>query len=347
MMDKIIAYYNKHADIIQNETLSGTNTVSTGDETKENDNTNSFFGVFAGMFQGGLTAADFMEKNNQTNQFGDPAIVNVLLEEVWSKTTSFLRIILGNGQRDNVSVNPTTDLILRFISTINDNAPQKNYDDLGKAFLDGITNSVNNLKQLTRSADSQSKRYGDALVLFEACFQGLCKCSPDSQILQRTTEKLLTEALPSFNSRPLYEDKKTLTNEKLVICVCKTLHQSQNVEKTLTRIFPYLTQLITYDSFELRKEVGCALAKIDVSGIIKRLETAESNSSKANELNQKLTSDMKNYEVEIKQVRNLKSKAEEAEELNSTLMKEVERLKAKNDELERQVAVFSEGSAYT
>ena len=346
-MDKIIASHNQHANIVQSDPLSETNTAPTQDETKEDNNTNSFFSIFAGMFQGGLTAADFMEKNNQTDQFGDPALINTLLEEVWSKTTCFLRMILSNGQRENDSVNLSTDLILKFISTINENAPQKNYDDLGKAFLDGIFNSVNNLKQLTSSDDSQSKRYGDALVLFEACFQGLCKCSPDSEILQTTTEKLISEALPSLTSRPVYEDKKVLTNEKIVISVCKTLHQSQNVENTLICIFPYLTKLTTFDSFELRKEVSCALAKINISDIIRRLETAESNSNKADELNQRLTNDMKNYEVEIKQARNLKAKAEEAEELNSTLMREVERLKAKNDELERQVAVFSEGSAYT
>jgi hypothetical protein len=157
-----------------------------------------------------------------------------------------------------------------------------------------------------------------ALDVFLACFMGLCQKMPASPAVRTLAYQILGE----IESTAAKDDKSALelkTQQNLALAVCESLKATSSQE-LLVGLFPVLCRLTNVDNDGLRRAAGAILGGIKISEAISR---------------ERQRAD----EAEIK--------AKEVEEENNALLEEIDYLQAENEELQRQLAVFSESSDFT
>ena len=161
-----------------------------------------------------------------------------------------------------------------------------------------------------------SKVIDGAVDVFLACFMGLCQNMPSSPAVQTLTNRILgeIESTSTTASSPLVAK----THQNLALAVLESLKASSS-EELLIGLFPMLCRLTNVENDGLRRAAGGILGGVNVSEAILR---------------------------ERRRAEEAETRAREIEEENNALLEEVEYLHAENEELQRQLAVFSESSDF-
>jgi hypothetical protein len=314
------------------------------------------FEIMVNIFQGGLQAADSIDKDFTKYDYQDKNDANLLLENVWTKSISFLRIVVESHEYNSGYLHiQRTKSIMKLLSISSRFFPERIYDKLGTLYSFGVTHTSCLLRSTKfpnfleeSKKEITCRQRVNLLSVFESCFQGLCKCMPGSKLLQSCTGNLLVSVVEDIHSHLDHEPGIYFNaNEKIAISICKTITEGKNLEDLAVRIFPYLSKLVNVANKDLRSEISAVLTKINMEDMLKRMEAAEFCSKEAKKINDILSLENDNLMSKLEQMDEITVRAKNSEILNMQLMKEVERLKSKNEELERQVAIFSEGSAYT
>ena len=156
-----------------------------------------------------------------------------------------------------------------------------------------------------------------AVDVFLACFMGLCQNMPSSPSVQTLTNQILGEIESTTNgvTPPLL----ARTQQNFALAVLESLKASSS-DEMLIGLFPMLCRLTNVENDSLRRAAGAILGSINISDAILR---------------------------ERRRVEEAERKAQEIEEENNALLEEVEYLQAENEELHRQLAVFSESLDFT
>lgn len=156
-----------------------------------------------------------------------------------------------------------------------------------------------------------------AVDVFLACFMGLCQKMPSCSAIQTLSHKILGELVsePQGAHFPVEGEAK----QNLALAVCESL-QATDSQELLIGLFPILCRLTSDQNDSLRRTAGAILGGINISEAILR---------------------------ERRRASVAEIKAKEVEEENNALLEEIEYLQAENEELHRQLAVFSESSDYT
>jgi hypothetical protein len=167
------------------------------------------------------------------------------------------------------------------------------------------------------SAAYDPKVVDGAVEVFLACFMGLCQNIPSSHVIQTLTNQILGEIEPTSSSATSPLSMKT--QQKLALAVLESLKASSSND-LLIGLFPMLCRLTNVENDGLRKAAAAILGGVNISeAILRERRRAEESETRAREI----------------------------EEENNALLEEVEFLQAENEELQRQLAVFSESSDFT
>ena len=150
-----------------------------------------------------------------------------------------------------------------------------------------------------------------AVHVFLACFMGLCQKMPTCSAVTSLTNHILGDAIDSND-----EDGSVLfskTQQSLAIAVCESL-QTTTSQDLLVGVFPLLCRLTNVENDGLRRVAGRILGGVNLAQTISR---------------------------ERQRAQEADIRAQEVEEENSAMLEEIEYLQAENDELQRQLALFT------
>mmetsp|Transcript_31656 Transcript_31656/g.66573 ORF Transcript_31656/g.66573 Transcript_31656/m.66573 type:complete len:2054 (-) Transcript_31656:369-6530(-) len=157
-----------------------------------------------------------------------------------------------------------------------------------------------------------------AIHVFLACFMGLCQKMPTCPAVSSLTSKILGETIESENVLSGNAVLQSKTRQSLAIAVCESLRTTTS-QDLLVGVFPFLCRLTNVENDGLRRAAGKILGGMNLSEAISR---------------------------ERQQAEQANIRAREIEEENIAMCEEIEYLHAENEELQRQMAVFSESSDF-
>lgn len=152
-----------------------------------------------------------------------------------------------------------------------------------------------------------------AVHVFLSCFMGLCQKTPTCPAVKSLTDTILGDI---ESEDPLSENNAlhSKTMQSLAIAVCESLRTTTS-QDLLVGVFPLLCRLTNVENDGLRRAAGKVLGGVNLSEAISR---------------------------ERKRAERADIRATEIEEENIAMLEEIEYLQAENEELQRQLAVFSE-----
>jgi hypothetical protein len=158
-----------------------------------------------------------------------------------------------------------------------------------------------------------------AVDVFLACFMGLCQNMPSSDAVQTLTNQILGEIHIELQPTAASSSLSMKTQQSLALAVLESLKASSS-DDLLIGLFPLLCRLTNVENDGLRRAAGAILGGVNISeAILRERRRAEESETRAREI----------------------------EEENNALLEEVDFLHAENEELQRQLAVFSESSDFT
>lgn len=322
-------------DVLDKFVLSVSDGRRRNDDTPDSDD--SFqpslqFNLFVPILKGGVQAAIEIEDEN-TN--GDGLEQLELCDKFWSKTLVSLSCCLAPLTKSGFyapHTNATLDIIRNCVTTI----PVRKHEDLGKILADGALKSVEVAKS-TSLSESSSRRGSsdngsvnddeDALRIFRACFTSLFKFQANENLLFSISDSFLSNAIAAACNEPenLEEESSELldVDEEVGFAVCEAIKTVPGLKNLAIGLFPRFCTLTNVGSDRLRREAGAVLGSVDLNSVIQRMEEAEKRADVAEAANSKLQ--------------------EEFDELETYCSN----LKAENDELRQEVAIFSERSTFT
>lgn len=150
-----------------------------------------------------------------------------------------------------------------------------------------------------------------AVHVFLACFMGLCQKMPSCSAVTSLTNHILGEAIDSNDEGGSVLFSKT--QQSLAIAVCESL-QTTTSQDLLVGVFPLLCRLTNVENDGLRRVAGRILGGMNLAQAISR---------------------------ERQRAQEADIRAQEVEEENNAMLEEIEYLQAENDELQRQLALFT------
>ncbi|KAL7554854.1 hypothetical protein ACHAWF_018901 [Thalassiosira exigua] len=160
-----------------------------------------------------------------------------------------------------------------------------------------------------------SKAAEGSVHVFLSCFMALCQQMPTCPAVSSLTNQILGETIESED----IAGAQSKTRQSLAIAVCESLRTSTS-QDLLVGVFPLLCRLTNVENDGLRRAAGKILGGIDLSQAISR---------------------------ERQRAELAETKAMEIEEENIAMLDEIESLTAENEELQRQLVIFTESSDFT
>jgi len=256
-----------------------------------------------------------------------------VIDSIWDKIIDAVKTLLLECLIDGYANNSKSilDIIALFLLHL----PPRKYSTVGSILEKGANRAIEvafgkneDFDEHLTSADNIVE---GAIDIFLACFMGLCQKMPSSPALKSMTGQILGGTIESSDWPILggtIESSDWLTGNsshqvharhKLALAVCESLKTTSS-QDLLVSTFPLLCRLTNVANNNLREAAGQILGGINLADAIsrerERAETAE-------------------------------AKAREIEEENNALLEEVDYLQVENEELQRQLAVFSESADFT
>jgi transcription termination factor NusB len=252
------------------------------------------------------------------------------LDGLWDKEVVVLTHMLSpvRSQSQGPYISCAASL-LDILEAVVLHVPPSQHDSICPVLSSGSSTSVEVARLQTaimngdpKTAETRRKaktRREEAIMIFEACFSGMCSLQPQSPRLHDLTKNVLHGALtPDSNAAALSDDFDLRTD--VAVIVCQVIARNAEMERLVIAVFSLLCKLMSVDHEVLRTEAGILLGRVDVGQV---LETTTRRCELAEE------------------------RAQEAEEHIRELVDEIEDLREENDSLQQQILVYATSSALT
>jgi len=112
--------------------------------------------------------------------------------------------------------------------------------------------------------NTPSENVEDFLILFAACFSGMCKIKPEDKSMQNIAEQVLLSTIQTLESAPTEID----LNVKASLKICEVLQKVANVEIIVIAVLPQLSHLVGVEERSVRRAAGAVLAKANINGVL-------------------------------------------------------------------------------
>lgn len=282
-------------------------------ETRNGVNEN--YKLLVSLFQGGLEAASFIEKESRetvshstnTSSFVLASKHLEMIKDLWKLVVSALSYLLSPAISEDATFAPHTNDILEILSSCALFVPKWISVGMGEALAKGAMRAKSIAKNHGYRQDSESKKHSeDALKLFEACYIGLGRCQPESEDLQAITESSFRDAL-GFSLKSETNIPEVYVDFEVATIICEAL-KSESFSRggLIISNFSLLCQLINKDEEKIRRKAGGVLASVDVAGVLdaslRRAEIAEERAEAAEIQNQKLQLELNELRALVSEV---------------------------------------------
>lgn len=269
------------------------------------------YDIITSVIDSGLEAAAHIDSNTDDK---------TIIDSIWDRiiaTVSSLLLPPANNRYDGYAHHSKS--ILNIVAIVLSHMPLRKISLAEPMLENGATRAVDvafecNEKNQDDGGISYSQASEGAVHVFLACFMGLCQNSPTCPAVSALTQRLLEETVKSS----AYSGLESKTRQSLAIAVCESLRATTS-QDLLVGVFPLLCRLTNVENDGLRRAAGKILGGINLSEAITR---------------------------ERQQAEQANIRANEIEDENIAMLEEIEYLQSENDELQRQLAVFSEGSDF-
>ena len=279
--------------------------------TSPNNASEARYDFFIKVIDSGVEAVAHLEQKSKK----DTQVLDAIWDRVLAAVTSILLPAPLNRYDAYIFHSKS---FLEIVALVLLHLPKRKYKQAESMLEQGAHRAVEvafefNVETATRA----SKLIDGAVDVFLACFMGLCQNMPASSAVQVLTDQILGEIEKTTVN--VTSPMLAKTQQSLALAVCESLKTSSS-DDLLIGLFPMLCRLTNVENDSLRRAAGAILGGVNVSQAILR---------------------------ERRRAEEAETKAQEIEEENNALLEEVEYLQAENDELQRQLAIFSESSDFT
>lgn len=282
------------------------------------------YALLVPIIESALESADRLDKPENNGE--DSAWLDPLWEKVIEVLTHCLTPVRTASHGSYIA---RSSSLLDILQSVVSHSPTRKDNVICGILSSGVTSSIDVAQSQACIADDDSTvsdvrrkaktRGEEALKVFEACFDGLCKLEPQGPALHELARNVLEDALPPDPTSRADADNIVL-HASVAVIVCKVIARNTEMERLAIGIFSLLSRLISVDDAVLRREAGSILARVDVGQV---LEEATRRREMAEE------------------------RAQEAEEHIQELLEEIEDLRDENESLHQQIMVYSTSSALT
>jgi len=209
--------------------------------------------------------------------------------------------------------------ILNIVAIVLSHLPQRKFTLAEPMLQNGAERAV----EVAFECNEKEQDYGDnsypqasegAVHVFLSCFMGLCQKMPTCPAVSSLSFQILEETVDSGGLLSENAVAQSKTRQSLAIAVCESLRTTTS-QDLLVGVFPLLCRMTNVENDGLRRAAGTILGGMNLSEVISR---------------------------ERQRAQQADTRAREIEEENIAMLEEIEYLQAENDELQSQLAVFSE-----
>ena len=273
------------------------------------------YDILTSVIDSGLQATAYIDASTS-----DKSVLDTIWDRIIAAVSSLLLPSSGDGY-DGYANNSKS--FLNIIAVFLLHLPPRKYS-LAESMLEkGANRAVEVAFEQHEEMQDQhapsSKIIDGAIDVFLACFMGLCQKMPTSATVKSLTDQILGGAIESVDFSSTNSGRQVKTRQSLALAICESLKTTSS-EDLLVATFPLLCRLTNVESDNLRQAAGKILGGINLADVI----TCERERTKEAE-----------------------TRAREIEDENNALLEEIDYLQAENEELQRQLAVFSESSDFT
>jgi len=325
------------------ELFSAHYTATHGTATKD---TTACYKLLVPVMSGGLEALGPLEKAERT-----PSLSSCIsVEKVADKVLTFLSLLLTTDGLRGPHYLANTEEILQILTSCSINIPMSKDAVFGEVLLTAVQQSVCMVKLLPIASDSESSQMlENVLQIFKQCFKGTTRLICSTESLQSIIAPLFKDAIHIIDESERKEEIHVPfnINIKLATTLCESLYQVTFVTDIAAELFPYLCKLMNSGEPNLRRGASNLLTRIDFGGVLERTKKAELEANNVSQLSRELTQMSNQMLSERDRAVAAEEQVEELQKRYESLFANFECLKLQKDRLEQQVAVLSEGSAYT
>lgn len=309
------------------------------------EDTTACYKLLVPVMGGGLEALLPLEKAEQTLSSS-----YLTLEKVADKVLTFLSLLLTTEGSRAPHYLANTKEILQILTACSINMPRSKDAVFGEVLLTAVKQSVIMVKLLPIASDSKSTQtLENSLQIFKQCFKGTSRLTCGTESLHSIIAPLFKDAIHIIDESERKEEILVPfdINIKLATTLCESLYQVTFVTDIAAELFPYLCKLMNSAEPNLRRGASNLLTRIDFGGVLERTKEAELKASSVAQLSRELTQMSHQMLSERDRAVAAEAQVEELDKRYESLFASFESLKLQKDRLEQQVAVLSEGSAYT
>mmetsp|Transcript_23297 Transcript_23297/g.50369 ORF Transcript_23297/g.50369 Transcript_23297/m.50369 type:complete len:323 (-) Transcript_23297:344-1312(-) len=269
------------------------------------------YDIITSVIDSGIEATEHLDSNISEK---------ATLDSIWDRiiaTVSSLLLPPADNRYENYAHH--SKAILNIVAIVLPHLPPRKFS-LAETMLQ---NGANQAVEVAFECNEKNHHDGDvpyalvaegAVHVFLSCFMGLCQKMPTCPAVSDLTLKILGGTVESedlFSENAVLQSK---TRQSLAIAVCESLKTTPS-QDLLVGAFPLLCRLTNVENDGLRRAAGKILGGMNLSEAISR---------------------------ERQRAEQADTRAREIEEENIAMLEEIEYLQAENEELQRQLAVFSE-----
>jgi len=284
-------------------------------DTAKRKTSEARYDMITSVIDSGLEAIEHIESTTD-----DEAILDSIWNRIIATVSSLLLPPLENRYAGYAHHSKS---ILNIVAIVLSHLPTRKYPLTEPMLQNGADRAVDvafecNAKDQDDGGMLYSKAAEGAVHVFLACFMGLCNKMPTCPAVSSLTNKILGETIESEDALSNNAPLKSKTRQSLAIAVCESLRTTTS-QDLLVGVFPLLCRLTNVENDGLRRAAGKILGGVNLSEAISR---------------------------ERQRAEQADMRAREIEEENIAMLEEIEYLQAENEELQRQLAVFSESADY-
>mmetsp|Transcript_41639 Transcript_41639/g.46396 ORF Transcript_41639/g.46396 Transcript_41639/m.46396 type:complete len:1796 (+) Transcript_41639:255-5642(+) len=241
-------FLNKHNNVVK--------------RNDENENENHFVGISYEMLipimKDGLESAKRLDNGPEETSRSTLE----LLDNVWKRvclTLSRMFASTSTAESQGLNILFASNLV-SFVDSSAANAPSTFSSDLCTIYFSGASKCL----KIIKINDTPSENVEDFLILFAACFSGMCRIKPEDKSMHNIAEQVLLSTIESLESAPT----EIGLNIKASLKICEVLQKVANVEIIVIAVLPQLSHLVGVEERSVRRAAGAVLAKANINGVL-------------------------------------------------------------------------------
>jgi len=305
------------------------------------------------VVNGGLQALGFLEMAKKESILSGDCLS---LEKVVNKVITFVTLLLSTKGSRRKHYLANTNEILQILTMCSTIMPSSKDVEFGKVLLTGVSESVSLIKTLPATTTYRegvaNEVVDDVLQIFKQCFEETSRLLPSNDSLQSIIAPLFESAIQTIEIQIIEESEEISVppfdiNIKIATTLCQSLCEVPFVSDIAVELFPLLCRLMNSGEADLRGAASDLLMKINIGRMLERTKQLELKASSAEHLEHEKIKISQQILSERGRADAAEKRVEELQKLNESLSENVNSLELQKERLEQQVAVLSEGSAYT